>query len=55
MTPDALGESSVASYLSRGDDITVKIHIDHLVVTWSLADTNARKALPCFRPLSTIG
>jgi hypothetical protein len=32
----------------------VKIHIDHLV-NWSLADNNARKALPCFRPLSTIG
>ena len=26
MTQDALDESTVASYLSKGDDVTVKVH-----------------------------
>jgi nitroimidazol reductase NimA-like FMN-containing flavoprotein (pyridoxamine 5'-phosphate oxidase superfamily) len=42
--PEALSDDSVASYLSRGDDITVKVHMDHLV-SWNLADSKAGKAL----------
>jgi len=34
----------VISYLSEGDDVTVKIHMDRLV-TWNLADSDAGKAL----------
>jgi nitroimidazol reductase NimA-like FMN-containing flavoprotein (pyridoxamine 5'-phosphate oxidase superfamily) len=41
---EALSDDSVASYLSRGDDITVKVHMDHLV-SWNLADSKAGKAL----------
>lgn len=44
VTPEALNDDSVASYLSRGDDITVMIHMDHLV-TWNLADSKAGTAL----------
>jgi nitroimidazol reductase NimA-like FMN-containing flavoprotein (pyridoxamine 5'-phosphate oxidase superfamily) len=44
VTPEGLGDSSVASYLSQGDDVTVKIHMDHLV-NWNLADSKAGKAL----------
>ena len=53
VTPDALSDPSVASYLSEGDDVTVKVHIDH-VVSWNLADSKAGQALGTggwFRPL----
>jgi nitroimidazol reductase NimA-like FMN-containing flavoprotein (pyridoxamine 5'-phosphate oxidase superfamily) len=41
---EAFSNDSVASYLSRGDDITVKVHMDHLV-SWNLADSKAGRAL----------
>ena len=44
VTPEGLGNSSVAAYLSKGDDITIKIHMDHLI-NWNLADSSAGKAL----------
>lgn len=44
VNPEAFSDDSVASYLSRGDDITVKVHMDHLV-SWNLADSKAGKAL----------
>jgi hypothetical protein len=44
VTPEALSDDSVASYLSRGDDISVKVHMDHLV-SWNLADSKAGRAL----------
>jgi hypothetical protein len=42
--PEGLSDSNVASYLSKGDDITVKIHMDQLI-NWNLADSKAGKAL----------
>jgi nitroimidazol reductase NimA-like FMN-containing flavoprotein (pyridoxamine 5'-phosphate oxidase superfamily) len=42
--PDALNDLIVASYLSKGDDVTVKIHMDHLI-SWNLADSKAGQAL----------
>jgi nitroimidazol reductase NimA-like FMN-containing flavoprotein (pyridoxamine 5'-phosphate oxidase superfamily) len=53
VTPDALSDPSVASYLSKGDDVTVKVHMDH-VVSWNLADSKVGQALGIggwFRPL----
>jgi hypothetical protein len=53
VTPDALSDPSVAFYLSEGDDVTVKVHIDH-VVSWNLADSKAGQVLSIggwFRPL----
>ena len=53
VTPDALSNLSVASYLSKGDDVTVKVHMDHLV-RWNLAVSKAGQALSSggrFRPL----
>ena len=44
VTLEALSDDSVASYLSRGDDITVKVHMDHLV-SWNLSDSKAGRAL----------
>lgn len=44
VTPEGLSDANVASYLSKGDDITVKIHMDHLI-NWNLADSKAGKAL----------
>lgn len=44
VTPEGLGDSSVSAYLSQGDDITIKIHMDHLI-NWNLADSSAGKAL----------
>jgi nitroimidazol reductase NimA-like FMN-containing flavoprotein (pyridoxamine 5'-phosphate oxidase superfamily) len=44
VTPDALNDPNVASYLSGGDDITVKISMDHLI-SWNLADSKAGQAL----------
>src|SRR5438105_1726463 len=42
--PEALNDTSVASYLSKGDDITIKVRMDRLV-SWNLADSNAGKSL----------
>jgi nitroimidazol reductase NimA-like FMN-containing flavoprotein (pyridoxamine 5'-phosphate oxidase superfamily) len=53
VTPEALSDSSVASYFSEGDDVTVKVHMDHLI-SWNLNDSKAGKALRVggwFRPL----
>lgn len=44
VTPEVLSDASVASYLSQGDDVTVRIHMDHLV-SWNLADSKAGKTL----------
>ena len=44
VNPEAFNDDGVASYLSRGDDITVKVHMDHLV-SWNLADSKAGRAL----------
>jgi len=44
VTPEALGDPSVASYLSEGDDVTVKVRIDR-VISWNLAESKAGKAL----------
>jgi nitroimidazol reductase NimA-like FMN-containing flavoprotein (pyridoxamine 5'-phosphate oxidase superfamily) len=44
VTQEGLNDRSVASYLSKGDDITVKIHMDRLV-NWNLADSKAGIAL----------
>jgi len=48
----ALNDPSVASYLSKGDDVAVKVHMDHLI-SWNLADSKAGRALSAgglFRP-----
>lgn len=42
--PEALNDPSVVSYLSEGDDVTVKVHMDR-VVSWNLADSKAGRAL----------
>jgi nitroimidazol reductase NimA-like FMN-containing flavoprotein (pyridoxamine 5'-phosphate oxidase superfamily) len=42
--PEALNDVRVSSYLSEGDDVTVKVHMDRLI-SWNLADSNAGKAL----------
>ena len=44
VTLEGLSDSNVASYLSKGDDITVKIHMDHLI-NWNLTDSEAGMAL----------
>ncbi len=44
VTQEALSDPSVASYLSEGDDVTVKVHIDDLI-SWNLAGSKAGKAL----------
>jgi general stress protein 26 len=44
VTPEALSEPSVASYLSKGDDVTVKIRMDRLI-SWNLSDSKAGRAL----------
>jgi general stress protein 26 len=44
VTPEGLNDPSVASYLSKGDDIAIKIHMDHLI-NWNLANSIAGKAL----------
>ena len=54
--PEALNDIIVSSYLSVGDDVTVKIHMDRLI-TWSLADSKAGKALRTggwFHPLDEM-
>ena len=44
VTEEGLNDPSVASYLSKGDDVTVRIHMEH-IVNWNLADSKAGKAL----------
>ena len=44
MTPDALDDPTVASYLSKGDDVTVNVHTDRLI-SWNLDDSKAGLAL----------
>ena len=44
VTPEGLKDPSVAPYLSKGDDIVIKIQMDHLT-NWNLADSIAGKAL----------
>jgi nitroimidazol reductase NimA-like FMN-containing flavoprotein (pyridoxamine 5'-phosphate oxidase superfamily) len=44
VTPEVLSEANVAVYLSKGDDVTVKIYMDHLI-SWNLARSKAGKAL----------
>lgn len=44
VTPEGLDDPEVAAYLSKGDDVTIKIHMDHLV-SWNLSDSKAGKAL----------
>jgi hypothetical protein len=44
VTPEALSDPSVASYLSEGDNVTVKVHMDHLI-SWNLAASKAGEAL----------
>jgi nitroimidazol reductase NimA-like FMN-containing flavoprotein (pyridoxamine 5'-phosphate oxidase superfamily) len=44
VTSEALSDPNVSSYLSKGDDITIKISMDHLV-TWNLADSKAGQAV----------
>ena len=53
VTPEGLNHPEVASYLSKGDDVTIKVHMDHLV-SWNLSDSKAGKALSMvgwFHPL----
>jgi nitroimidazol reductase NimA-like FMN-containing flavoprotein (pyridoxamine 5'-phosphate oxidase superfamily) len=55
VTQKGLNNADVGSYLSRGDDITIRVHMDHLV-SWNLADSKAGKALSSggwFHPLDT--
>jgi hypothetical protein len=42
--PEPLSDVRVSSYLSEGDDVTVKVHMDRLI-SWNLSDTNPGKAL----------
>ena len=44
VTSDASEEPTVASYLSKGDDVTVKVHMDRLI-SWNLNDSNAGMTL----------
>src|SRR5918995_269343 len=44
VTPEGLSDANVSAYLSKGDDVTVKIHMDHLI-SWNLAGSKADKAL----------
>jgi hypothetical protein len=44
VTPEGLSDANVAAYLFKGDDVTIKIHMDHLI-SWNLASSNAGKAL----------
>ena len=44
VTPEGLNDAEAASYLSKGDDITIKVHMDHLI-SWNLSDSKAGKAL----------
>jgi len=44
VTEVGLKDPSVAFYLSKGDDVTVRIHMEH-IVNWNLADSKAWRAL----------
>ncbi len=44
VTTEALGDPIVAAYLSKGDDVTVKVRMDHLI-SWNLADSKAGQAV----------
>ena len=44
VTEEGLKDPRVASYLSKGDDVTVRIHMEH-IVNWNLADSKAGRAL----------
>jgi nitroimidazol reductase NimA-like FMN-containing flavoprotein (pyridoxamine 5'-phosphate oxidase superfamily) len=44
VTLEALNDPDVASYLSQGDDVTVKVSMDHLI-SWNLAYSKAGRAL----------
>jgi hypothetical protein len=44
VTPNALSDPTVYSYLSKGDDVTVKVHMD-LLTSWNLSDSRAGRAL----------
>jgi general stress protein 26 len=44
VTEEGLNDPSIASYLSKGDDVTVRIYMEH-IVNWNLADSKAGKAL----------
>lgn len=44
VTEEALNDPSVASYLSKGDDVTVRIQMEH-IVNWNLADSKSGRAL----------
>jgi nitroimidazol reductase NimA-like FMN-containing flavoprotein (pyridoxamine 5'-phosphate oxidase superfamily) len=44
VTPEGLSDANVSAYLSKGDDVTVKIHMDHLI-SWNLAGSTAGKTL----------
>jgi hypothetical protein len=53
VTSEGLSYAKVAAYLPKRDDITIKIHMDHLI-SWNLASFNAGKALSvssAFHPL----
>jgi hypothetical protein len=41
---EALNNVKVASYLSEGDDVTAKVHMDR-IISWNLNDSNPGKAL----------
>jgi len=43
VTLKGLNDAENASYLSNGDDITIKVHIDHLIC-WNLSDSKAGKS-----------
>ncbi|MFL6400367.1 MAG: pyridoxamine 5'-phosphate oxidase family protein [Nitrososphaeraceae archaeon] len=42
VTPEGLDDPEVAAYLSKGDDLTIKVHMDHLV-RWNLSDSKQEK------------
>jgi nitroimidazol reductase NimA-like FMN-containing flavoprotein (pyridoxamine 5'-phosphate oxidase superfamily) len=42
--PEALNDVTIAAYLSEGDDVTAKIHMDRLI-SWNLTDSKAGKVL----------
>lgn len=44
VTQEGLSEPSVKGYLSKGDDVTMKIQMDHLI-NWNLSESKAGIAL----------
>jgi nitroimidazol reductase NimA-like FMN-containing flavoprotein (pyridoxamine 5'-phosphate oxidase superfamily) len=44
VTEEGLNDPGVASYLSNGDDVTVRINMEH-IINWNLADSKAGRAL----------